>query len=523
MTIITIIIIITAMALPMGSGSMDAMSWRQRHLSPGSQTARRVAGLVGLTSTTRQRLSPWHTVRFEDDIRTGGVKERQQQQKQGDTDDDYYHRIGAMLVDSSVTDRGGGGGDCSVLVAAAYHAREPGTTQVAVEFMRALLHRLRAVNATTATSASPPPPLSACDFAVVWNANPSGYHKLWQEHHNGSEATTKAAAWRKNARGVDVYRNFPSWTPRKGGAERDNDPLSQTYRGKGAGTAWSSAAQPEEETRALMDLSVDRKVRLALCLHSSGDVVFVPNRGDQEEEEGQRLLLDEGRRLARQMSAWGGSSGQAFGVMPSLVSGTHAEYLVTPGYEHHADAVAFTLELFSRFFPSEHEVTTLAPRYAAGMLAYVWDHAERQAAAAPRRRRQCDGDGGGFDSYQNTIADVWPRRHGDKTLWQPQEEHSCAKSCQFYSAHAVLKLAQIHEFYVHGGRQSSLQLQQKPDKWCRWQPRTYSKLCRYTEALLNKEVTTRFGSSLLHRTWLCGARRCAAQSRWPRLASCGFS
>jgi len=479
-------LLVVVFTVTVSGSSMDVVTWRHRHMPPESQSASRIAGLVGVSSTTRQQISPWHSMQFVDDIRVKPNNKDKEQRSR--------HNIGAMFVDTLAESKPKG---CSVLVVAAYHAREPGTTQVAVEFIRLLLHHLRDNHNNGKNKTS----LTACNFTVVWNANPSGYQKLWQEYHNGSKGTQEA--WRKNARGVDLYRNFPSWSPRKGGVKSDNNASSSTFRGNGASMDWSATVELEEETRALIAISLERKVKLALCLHSAGDVVFIP-KGEGKEHA--RLLLIEARRLAQHMSRM--HQGFVFNIMPSQNSGTHSEYLVSPGYQHYAGAVAFTVELFAQPFPSEHEMRVLTPKYAAGLLAYVQDHTERQ----PVHQQQCDtankdNSTTGFNTYERIISDVWSRRHNNKA-------YLCSKSCQFYSAYAVLKLAQIHEFFVYSNPSlSPLSLQLKEDTGCRWKALSFLKLCRYTETMLNKEVTTRFGLRIssttkslkkeAHRTWQC--------------------
>ena len=124
------------------------------------------------------QVKPRHSVLSVDDLRQRyGIGLRASERS---------YPMGAVFLDPPDGDPS----PCSILIAAAYHAREPATTLVAMKVLQRLTGGDLWGNGTYA-------PLRACRLTIVWNANIGGYVKLWQ-------SASGAEMWRKNARGLSL-------------------------------------------------------------------------------------------------------------------------------------------------------------------------------------------------------------------------------------------------------------------------------------------------------------------------------
>ncbi|MEZ4238432.1 MAG: M14 family metallopeptidase [Myxococcota bacterium] len=132
-----------------------------------------------------------------------------------------------------------------VLVTAAIHGIEYVGTQVALEILRA-------------------GPLPGATRVVCPVLNPDGYARTWEQVGEGG-----VAAMRKNARGVDLNRNFPlpwSATPSRLGVAGSDDPAAATYRGP--------APLSEPEASGLAALVQARRPHASANLHSFLGTLF---------------------------------------------------------------------------------------------------------------------------------------------------------------------------------------------------------------------------------------------------------
>ena len=92
-------------------------------------------------------------------------------------------------------------------------------------------------------------------FSIVPLMNPDGYHRTW----------TTDRYWRKNARGVDLNRNFPiGW----GGAGSSHDRESPNYRGE--------YPFSEPETEAMRTLFETAPIAAHIDFHSFSQVIVYP-------------------------------------------------------------------------------------------------------------------------------------------------------------------------------------------------------------------------------------------------------
>ena len=304
------------------------------------------------------------------------------------------HKIGAVFFnakDAHAT-------NCSAVVVAAYHAREPATTNVAISVVSRLFKD----------------PVDACDVAVVWNANPSGYHQMWS-------SDSDRPMQRKNAQNVDLNRNFPSHRalPPLRKYNVDANETSQTYAG--------SHASSEEETRVLLALTKERNANLVLCLHSHGNIIFVPKTNNTRR---MRELTEESKILASFLHK---HSKITFPVAVSDHPGSHTDYLVSPESPSHNQTFAYTIELFSVFFPSKTDMQTFTKPFASAIHQYIHSFATRinhtkatTAAAKPVHVY----NNGTRTALHSLLGLIFPNT--------PTDKYNCHSSCQLYSLKTIL-------------------------------------------------------------------------------------
>lgn len=203
-----------------------------------------------------------------------------------------------------------GRGELGIVLDGGMHARE----WLSVSTPLCIAERL-------ATDPRAQPILEHVRFSIVPLVNPDGYHRTW----------TTDRHWRKNARGVDLNRNFPiGW----GGAGSSDDPESPNYRGEHPFS--------EPETQALRTL-FDRGLYAAhIDFHSFSQVIVYPwshRRDDPPDRDAFAAIAD---RMQRAIAE---AHGKRYKVRPGSelsvgAGGTVADW----SYAEHG-ALAFLVEL----------------------------------------------------------------------------------------------------------------------------------------------------------------------------------
>lgn len=164
----------------------------------------------------------------------------------------------------------------AVLLNAAHHGNEVLSIEYVLDAARYLLKNNEEFLANLIPSelkpnqAGPSPPdtsgaaeaqalLRQFDFYFVPVVNPDGLHLFWNR---------SVALGRKNARGVDLNRNYPfQWNSGIENASSDN-PRSVYYRGP--------APASEKETRAMMKLASDKHFVFSISFHTYATKVLYP-------------------------------------------------------------------------------------------------------------------------------------------------------------------------------------------------------------------------------------------------------
>jgi predicted deacylase len=133
-----------------------------------------------------------------------------------------------------------------------------------VVMVTAGIHGLEYIGVRTALEVLRRGPLPGARLVVCPVLNPDGYARTWA---SGGQAAV--GALRKNARGVDLNRNFPlPWgaRPSRLAAAGSNDPDAATYRGTGP--------LSEPETQALAALVTELEPHASANLHSFLGTLF---------------------------------------------------------------------------------------------------------------------------------------------------------------------------------------------------------------------------------------------------------